>query len=305
MTALSWTTRIRHDSDAMFREWGSRLSSELANAGLVQTPDTGQINWASVTRPGSNAVAGYEIWRFDDTLQGTAPVFLKLSYGTGNHTSGPRLTLQVGTGSDGSGNLTGTLSGIFVNNSGAAHTSDTAYPSYLCVTEGFFGLNHKAGMPSINDASSVFTVERLHDSSGAPTGDGVFITSHSHAGGSTGPVAVQYLKFSGAPEAFPQRTSVNDSGLSVVPQRPITSTIGGGDTEAYLCWIKTPQVVPSACLLVVLANEVAQGGTFTSAPINGVSRTYIGCGVSTSGSSSAGPAVNTNWAYARLAMLWE
>jgi len=302
MTAISWATRIRHDSDEMFREWGSRLSSEFANAGLVQTPDTGQINWASVTRPGTNSVAGYEIWRFNDTLQGTAPVFLKISYGTGNHANGPRLTLQVGTGSDGSGNLTGILSGTFVNNSGTSHTSDTAYPSYLCVTEGFFGLNHKAGMNGSNYASSIFTVERLHDSSGAPTGDGVFITSHSSVSSSTGLVAVQYLKFSGTPGAFPQRTTVSDSGLSVVPQRPITSTIGGGDTEAYLCWMKTPQVVPSACLLVVLANEVPQGGTFTSAPINNVSRTYIGCGLS---SSSSGPAVNTDWGYARLAMLWE
>src|SRR5690606_4107061 len=159
MTAISWAARIRHDSDEMFREWGSRLSSELANAGLVQTPDTGQINWASVTRPGSNSVAGYEIWRFDDALQGTAPVFLKLSYGTGNNTNGPRLTLQVGTGSDGSGNLTGTLSSTFVNNSSTSHASDTAYPSYLCVTEGFFGLNHKAGMSTGSSASSVFTVE--------------------------------------------------------------------------------------------------------------------------------------------------
>src|SRR5690606_619686 len=146
-------------------------------------------------------------------------------YGTGNHTSGPRLTLQVGTGSDGSGNLTGIVSGTFVNNSGTSHTSDTASPPYPRVTEGLFGLNHEAGMPSPNAASAVCTVGPLRDSSGAPTGDGVTMACHSRASGSTGAVAVQYLRGAGTPEACPRRVGINDSGLSVVPQRPDASTI--------------------------------------------------------------------------------
>lgn len=63
-------------TDAAFRTWGLAYNAKLAAAGLVQTADTGQIDWATVLAATAiNTVQGYEIWRFDDALQATVPVF--------------------------------------------------------------------------------------------------------------------------------------------------------------------------------------------------------------------------------------
>lgn len=116
-------------TDAAFRAWGSAVSAGIAAAGWVQTSDTGQINWATVTGPGTvaqNVVAGYEIWRMNDSLQASYPVFLKLQYGSGPNSSGsygkaPNLTFAVGTASDGAGNLATSM--------GVAPTAATALNS--------------------------------------------------------------------------------------------------------------------------------------------------------------------------------
>src|SRR5512138_2499573 len=84
MATDAWTRTFPNSDDGEFRSWGSDLSSRLAGVGLVQTSDTGQINWGSVSRPSEDNYGGYEVWRFDDALQGTAPVFIKIEYGTAN-----------------------------------------------------------------------------------------------------------------------------------------------------------------------------------------------------------------------------
>src|SRR3954454_8298219 len=96
-------------SDAVFRSWGSGVSAQLAAIGLVRTADTGQIDWTTVAKPASGVFGGYEIWRFDDALQATAPVFIKVEYGISNTTT-LMLGLTVGTGTNGAGTLTGQVS---------------------------------------------------------------------------------------------------------------------------------------------------------------------------------------------------
>jgi len=72
------------NTDAEFRTWGSGIAAALQACGLVKTSDTGQIDWATVTRPGaSHTAAGYEIYRFNDSLQATKPVLIKVEYGNG------------------------------------------------------------------------------------------------------------------------------------------------------------------------------------------------------------------------------
>lgn len=301
MTTRSWSSRIRHDSDALFREWGEELHDELVAAGLVQTADTGQIDWGTVTRASINSDAGYEIWRFDDTLQATAPIFIKLMYGTGSNASAPRLRLQVGTGTDGAGTLTGVVSSIHSADSSTTNNSDTTAPSYLCVAEGFFGLCHK---PEINNQiwyQSIFTVERTTDTDGEWTADGAFIQCHPRNGSS---MSVQYLQFSGgSPQAFSRFTGANDCGLSLIPQAADTSNLGDGDLQAYLCWMATPAVVPSLGTCVVYKGEIALGANFMTTLRGSTPRTYLGLGSATN--NPTGPAANKTWSDVRLAMLWE
>ena len=97
------------NDDATFRQWGRGISEQIAAMGLVRTSDTGQIDWATVLKPASTAFAGYEMWRFDDALQATAPVFIKLEYGA-NAGNRPYLRPQVGQGTSGTG-IVGTAYG--------------------------------------------------------------------------------------------------------------------------------------------------------------------------------------------------
>ncbi len=139
MTTRSWSIAVNNNSDAEFRSWGSSVSQSLGLVGLVQTADTGQINWTTAIQPGSNTAAGYEIWRFTDST-----VFLKIEYGSGSGTGTPRslgLWLTVGTGSNGSGTLTGTVSardrcfGSFTASNSGTYQSIMSYSNSL----GFFG----------------------------------------------------------------------------------------------------------------------------------------------------------------------
>lgn len=117
----NWT----NSSDANFRSWGSYIAARFAAVGLIQTSDTGQINWTTVTAPVSVSVyQGYEIWRFADTLQATAPIYFKIQYGSANvAAANPGMSIVFGTGSDGVGNLTGTLSSAMLCGSITAYAT--------------------------------------------------------------------------------------------------------------------------------------------------------------------------------------
>lgn len=176
--ATTWS----HSSDATFREWGKAISDGLAAVGLVQTSDTGQIDWSTVTKPGSNANGGYEIWRFDDTLQATAPVFLKITYGTASSTSYGRVTVQVAAGSsagsNGSGTLTGTLSTARTCNnmspSGSKAVKASGGEGWVAVTVSFTAGN-----------SGRLVIERLRNADGTPSNRGLYVALCSQSANAT------------------------------------------------------------------------------------------------------------------------
>ena len=102
MTTASWSFSIDHQTDASFRAWGSDVSTHLATVGLVQTIDTGQINWSTVTRPGTNTSGGYEIWCFNDSLSaGPISTATKIAGGSG-YTNNTYTNVPL-TGGSGSG----------------------------------------------------------------------------------------------------------------------------------------------------------------------------------------------------------
>jgi hypothetical protein len=102
-TTTSWDTAA---GDAPLRTWITAIHNTLSAIGLVQTSDAGQVNLATVTMPGAEGIAGYEIWRFNDSEQATNPIFIRIEYHRGDAIGTPRLQFQVGKGSDGSGGLT-------------------------------------------------------------------------------------------------------------------------------------------------------------------------------------------------------
>lgn len=118
-------------NDADFRAWGSGIAAQLAAIGLVRTADTGQINWSTVTKPAAiNTAAGYEIWRFDDALQATKPVFIKIEYGVGGAVDRPSFWFTFGTQTNGAGTLGGQLSARNQSQSAGSKAAGVLLPSY-------------------------------------------------------------------------------------------------------------------------------------------------------------------------------
>jgi len=299
MTTASWSTRLRHDSDAVFREWGLEFNTKLAAVGLIQTTDTGQINWATVVRAGTNAEAGYEIWRFNDAMQGTAPIYLRIGYGTGSIANAPRIQITVGTGSNGSGTITGTALSVArnVHQISAAQIADTARQSYMCHADGFFGFSWKQGAST---SEAAFFICRTCDNAGTPNEIGAMI--HWANGGLAAFTARQAMRFAAPATAYTAQTAVDTAQLGFSPQAPINTTTLTSDIQVMLGWTITPRAEPLFGVCGVYASELTPGGTFSATLVGSTPRTYLTL------TGFAGPFSSISTASTgglNIAMLWE
>lgn len=109
MASLIFGARLSNADTTLFRAWGSAVSTALGQM-LTRVTQTGEINWTTVTAPlAANTFQGFEVYRLNDSLHSTAPVFLKFEYGSGAAATTSAIRLTIGKGADGSGNITGVL----------------------------------------------------------------------------------------------------------------------------------------------------------------------------------------------------
>jgi hypothetical protein len=156
------------NTDADFRSWGSGLSAQFAAIGLVKTADTGQIDWSTVLKPsGGSTQRGYEVWRFNDALQATKPVFIRIDFGAGLFANIPGILVTVGTGTNGAGTLTGQLSPAkALSASGIVATA----PSYCSGSSS--RLNLVTNYSTVA-STMLLCVERTKTGAGVDTGDAI------------------------------------------------------------------------------------------------------------------------------------
>lgn len=160
-------------SDTNYRLWGGGINSMLTNLGFVQTNDTGQVNWTTATATGSAASYWhYEVWRFNDSLQATAPIVFKTLYGKGNNTSTALFGIDVGTGSNGSGVITGFGSSSVYNVFWGHINSDSGYKSHLGSSDNS-GLTLVHGIDASTPGHKGFLVlDRTRNADGTPNNSG-------------------------------------------------------------------------------------------------------------------------------------
>jgi hypothetical protein len=268
MTTHTTTTALRHDSDANFRLWGAEMKAALAAVGLVQTADTGQINWVTVARPATNTDAGYEIWRFNDTAQSTLPIFMKIHYGTFSTANGPRIRVSFGSGSDGSGSLTGAyFSGtIYTLGASLAQTSATTFTSYWSCSDGFFGFFWKVG----STGALCLFISRTCDENGNATDDAFVAHGSTHL--------TTTVSFRGVRDKSGYLERVSTSYLDVPICELGLSNLSGdvsGDTPVLFAACTYPRVIPLVGVVGILQGSGVAAGTTFTLNVVGASKTYI------------------------------
>jgi hypothetical protein len=247
---------------ANFKSWAGAIRTALSTFGWVQSADTGQMVFASVTLPAVNTTV-YEIWNMADTLQATSPVFLKIEYGTGTTTAIPALFLTMGTGSNGAGTLTNASGRTPLYNIAGGGAATT----YEC---DFSGSTNRFSfyMWRLTNAPPVFSIERAHDTSGNDLGT-YFSTLLASQQAST-PFVFQQTVFpaaSGGPMPF-------EAGGITSPTHAISGVWGTNIAVTPFFPMVGFMDNPLLGLMCIKTGDFADGANFTMT-VYGASHNYV------------------------------
>lgn len=285
MTIASTNTVVDQTSDAAFRTWVAEVITMLfTTLGVTQTSDTGQINTSTVTRVATtNTAAGYVIGRFNDTAQSTSPVFFKLEFGTGStQPTSPAMWITVGTGSNGSGTLTGVVTGrTAMGTFGAISSISTPFITRGCYSAaaGVLWINWKQGGTGTGSTSlSGFVIFRSADSAGVVTTDSVHLLSSSGVAtpSSTGGCVqvISYLTSTAYNSASPF-TGTNE--YFFMPWAAL-STLFTTNTQLGPFFSYTPVIGITPWLGMAVVTEFGINSTDTFALVGSTTHTYVSVG---------------------------
>lgn len=256
-------------NDATFRTWAQGIAAAIQALGFTKTSDTGQVDLTTVTRPGVSATfAGYEVYAFTDSLQGTLPIFFKVEYGTGAATSVGGLRVTAATQTDGAGNLTGQSSGA----TGQTNLASLAASNIRQVFASGAASSGRIGLVTTDFTATSraigFWIERTLDSNGNPTADGFVIWRLDGSGGGS------TCKVVAASGAVSTQTAPAVTGAAST----MNQSLGNYQAKVFL-------LVPNPIIGKPLYGSVVVGyvggtlgaGSFT-ARVAGVDRTYLALG---------------------------
>jgi hypothetical protein len=282
----------------MYWEWRDEFITKLGLlvAGGALAADETNITPGAGARASTNAEQGYAVYHLDDSLHGTAPVYIRFGFGTASNASCPRIRVTVGTSTNGSGVLGGTAltASLVCNYEGAGvQSSDTARQSYMSGTDGFFGFSWKIGYSTTPEA--FFGVTRTCDADGVMDARGA-LCMYFGSGNTT--KGMQALRFAATAAAYTASTSSVD--LSFFPQKE--NGLIGSDIRLGVGWSIIPEPTPITGFCTTRLTDFAPGATFTAALVGSTPRTYIALT-----SSAVTPVASTsqNGGANYLGMLWE
>jgi hypothetical protein len=270
MATYSFVSIITADNDANFRIWGKAISDALQAVGgiakLSAGDSSGQIDWTSVTKPAANLSAGYEMYKFADTLQSTVPVFIKIEWGSGASGNLVSMWVTVGFAHDGAGTLTGFTSTRFRHVHTFNHAVTVTATSHVSAAT-----NRLQYLLRVNNSSGgtsepfSLSVERTHAANGTDLNYGVIILF------GYGNVLwySQLLSFTTGVIATEGPTN-----LSVLA--PSTGHgSAGGTTAIYPCWVVAgPYYCPFGGFVFAFSGNITSGVPF-SVTLLGASKTFL------------------------------
>jgi len=291
ISTFTWMSAQTGATATEWRKWIQGIHDALAAIGLVQTADTGQLTISTASVPGINTWTNYEVWRFNDALQSTHPIFFRIDYGTGNSAGRADFRLTVGTASDGAGTITGnTLLAATVASPTPATASSTEYPSYASGDGSSFSIALWPATGNLAGHLGGFTIARACNTDGTYRGDALVIAGFGgqsffhvigHDGTSGSAKSAQNVY---APVMLPYAVNGNNASTG--------STLSEDGTTApvYPIPCAAPGVEPFVLNSMVVVHPGDAGATsvIQVATINGEARTYRAFPTISSGSTGPG-----------------
>lgn len=272
MTTSTATISVDNTSDTTFRAWGSAVSQCFSAVGLTKTADTGQVNWTTVVRPAASVMTVYEIWAFYDVLQATKPVYVKIWYFVNGNTV-PQMQIQVGTVTDGAGNLTGSTTAVYTGRYYSAAFTSTTYCNVA--SDGSY-LTAVIGAASGTVPWLMLSIDRTRNTDGTANGDGLYCVMGNTVSGTnpaTGVVNTLTYGVLGLNRAWKQGTN------ATFPQDlPNTATgVAGTDVNIFPHIPYAPR--PEGCLAILgmFWTDLAYGNTVSVTHL-GAAHTYFSLG---------------------------
>lgn len=304
MATEAWTYPLDWRTDADARDAVADLHTHLQAAGLVHVPQTGDFDFSTAS-PRTEAGDGHLVYRFDDGQQANAPIFIRIvptSFGA----SGPdraRLIMTVGDATDGAGGVTfdGAAARVYTlqfSTTGLGNnwlTDGTVRQSFVCVTDGFFGLVW--GVVALNHAAvSAAMVQRTVDVDGVPDDIGVQFIGQGANTLSNNTIATPQtsMRYNPTRRLF---ASVNSAFYR--PSNENNSLVDG-DAQIFATWAWLPKVQPMVGVVGCLQGELSSYMTFDATVVGTTPRTYLAIG-RTNGCLGIGGTA----AHLAQAMLWE
>lgn len=267
---------FHNTTDADFRVWGKAISDGIAAVGLTKVADTGTVNWATVTKPAAIMTStAREVWRLNDALQATAPLFILIEYGADRVLGCPAIWITLGRGSNGAGSITGELAPRRATHSlGTTYTGTpptSVEPIYISSDGSSLCLSARIGeVANAFCHAPAFVIDRSRDSSGNATATGGVIivegsgppsaVASNLASGPSFPAQMHAWTYSGA-SAMGDVPAVVPKVVNAVELNGLT-TIANGDRGLVFPYVVVvpghdPWQVLAAC--AVVAADAANG----------------------------------------------
>lgn len=171
------------------KAWMQLVHDAMIAVGCVQTDDSGQLDFDSLTPLAPNTQysdLGYRVYEINDSLSHAYPIYMKIQFGarrisnSAGQYAAPCCLFFPGFGTDGAGALTSPniWSTGFLDNNVSGNVEYLEPFSAVVKQDGYIGIalgvgcaNRSAGAAT---ASAIMTVlSRTKDSNGNPTGEGI------------------------------------------------------------------------------------------------------------------------------------
>ncbi|MBA0084319.1 MAG: hypothetical protein HRJ53_04920 [Acidobacteria bacterium Pan2503] len=322
MTTFSTNTTLDQSSNVNFQTWVNLVYNALVTqCGLTQTGDTGQMAVPCVTaapNAGSQS-AGFYIFRFNDTLQATLPIFFKLEFGSGaGGANYPGMAVTLGTGSNGSGTITSAGYSVQSGATGMSTTprlpcgwggsvqgqTTTNFPSRFCynTTQGFCGVAMQIGQGGTANVGPMgFFIFRNVNATGAPVATGFQCVANfyntagpTQGGSSTGGYATIFNATTNTvfgSSGGATNPGVNAAGYNYwmnIPPYSVSGTIMNAGTAGQIFPVYQmdpaattgpPNIGITNAMAIGCINDLAVNSTVTTTILGSTSLTYIQVGV--------------------------